>query len=319
MKTLGFVISEKENERRRAISFEGLSKIKNKNLVYFETGYGEILGFSDDDIVKQGFNVASRKEVLSCDIICDPKIGDADYISELKNQTLFGWIHATQNKDITDKIIAGKNTAIAWESFFEGFRHSFYKNNEIAGEAAVLDSIIHYGALPVQRQVAILGNGNIARGAYRILSLFGADITVYTSKMEDLFKKEMYNYDILVNAILWDPSRTDHIIYKKDLKKLKSNAMIIDVSCDRAGGVESSMPTTIENPTYTIDGVLHYVVDHTPSLLFKDATESISKEVVKYVDLLIEGKEQENKTLFKSIIIKSGKIIDEEINIVQNR
>ena len=85
---------------------------------------------------------------------------------------------------------------------------------------------------------------------------------------------------MVVNGVLWNKSREDHLIYRKDLKRMKNNAMIIDVSADTAGAIESSRPTGLEDPIYKLDGVLHYVVDHTPSIFFHSASESISKEVV---------------------------------------
>ena len=98
---------------------------------------------------------------------------------------------------------------------------------------------------------------------------------------------------------------------------MKKGAIIIDVSCDKNGGIETSIPTTIQKPTYIIDNVMHYVVDHTPTLLYKDATKSISNEVVKFLDDLIE--ENKNPILEDALVIKEGKIIDQEINKFQNR
>lgn len=113
------------------------------------------------------------------------------------------------------------------------------------------------------------------------------------------------------------PLEKDHIIYKKDLKRMKRNALIIDIACDRNGGVESSIPTTIENPIYTIDGVTHYVVDHTPSLFWKTATESLSEEFVKYIDGLIQ--DQPDDVLVKARNFDKGVILDDRINKFQKR
>ncbi|WP_206537432.1 hypothetical protein [Listeria cornellensis] len=95
---------------------------------------------------------------------------------------------------------------------------------------------------------------------------------------------------MIVNAVLWDTTRADHIICRSDLKRLKKNAMIIDISCDEAGAIETTIPTSFDNPTYVVDGILHYAVDHIPSLLFKSASCAISEEVSKYVDDMIENK-----------------------------
>ena len=68
---------------------------------------------------------------------------------------------------------------------------------------------------------------------------------------------------------------------------MRPGSLIIDIACDRCGGIETSVPTTIENPVYYIDGIAHYVVDHTPSLFWKTTSRSLSKEFCKYIDYLM--------------------------------
>ncbi|HAX53191.1 MAG TPA: N(5)-(carboxyethyl)ornithine synthase, partial [Lachnospiraceae bacterium] len=122
-----------------------------------------------------------------------------------------------------------------------------------------------------------------------------------------LLRRELPNYDVIVNAILWDSSRNDHIIYHEDLKRMKKGAMIIDISCDRNGGIESSIPTTIQDPVYSEGGILHYVVDHTPSLFYKTSSASISSAVYSYIDRLIEG--DINDVLRNALYAKNGVVI----------
>jgi len=318
MKTIGFPISTKENEKRRCLIPKHISSIKNKKSIYIETGYGNVLGFTDEDYNRAGVHIVTREEVLKKDIICDPKIGDAEYLSQLKDQIVFGWVHAVQNKNITEIMVKNKITAYAWEDMYDSGRHVFWRNNEIAGEAAIMHAYTLYGLFPYNTKVAILGRGNVARGALKILTLMGADVMVYTRKMEQLFRKEISKYDVIVNAILWDTSRKDHIIYKEDLKRMKKGALIIDISCDRNGGIETCIPTTIDNPTYVIDGITHYAVDHTPSLFYKTISESLSEIMIMYIDDLIEGN-MNNDVLNNSLIIDHGKIIDQRIILFQNR
>lgn len=319
MKTVGLPISKKENEKRRTLIPSDISQLRHPELITVEIGYGDVLGYTDDDYLKLGVKSASREEVLKRDIICDPKIGDAEYLEVLNGQTIFGWIHAVQNRDITDKIIASKLSGYAWEDMYEDGRHSFWRNNEIAGEAAVFHAYMCHGVFPYNTKAAVLGRGNIARGAIKTLNYMGASVMQYDRKTEHLFRKELGNYDVVVNAILWDTSRKDHIVYREDLKRMKKNALIIDVSCDRNGGIETSIPTTIESPTYQVDGITHYVVDHTPSLFWKTATESLSAEFVKYIDYLIEGKANENPVLLSCHNFEKGKILDDRINKFQGR
>lgn len=318
MKTMGFPISKKENEFRRALIPEDLKNIDHVEYLYIEKSYGEVLGYTDKDYSSYGVHIASREEVLSKDIICDPKVGDEEYLSNLKEgQTVFGWVHAVQNRDITDKLVVNELTAYAWEDMFEEGRHTFWHNNETAGEAAIMHAFQCYGKMPFNTKVALIGRGNVSRGALRVLTCLGADVTIYDRRTEKLFRKEMGKYDVIVNALLWDTNRTDHLIYESDLEKLRPNALIIDISCDLCGAIETSIPTTIENPVYIKSGIMHYVVDHTPSLFYKTATAGISAEVCKYVDQLIE--ERPGDVLQNALIISHGKIIDSRINEFQHR
>lgn len=318
MKTIGFPISRKENEKRRAIVPDHIKYISHPECLYFERGYGEVLGISDNEYKALGCNICSFEECLTKDVICDPKIGDADYLNLLHpGQTIFGWVHATQNRDITDKIINAGLTAFAWEKMYDTGRHVFWRNNELAGEAAVMHAFQCYGRMPYETKVAVIGNGNTARGAIKVLNMLGADVSQYTKRTETLLRSEISQYDVVVNCVLWDVKRKDHIIYKSDLKLMKNNAMIIDVSCDRAGGIETCTPTTIDDPTYVVDGVMHYAVDHTPALFFKTFSHNNSSIVYGYINELINS--DYGKVLSDSLIIENGKILDNEINEFQGR
>lgn len=316
-KSIGFPITDKEGEKRRSLIPSDISNIKNKTKIFVEDGYGDILGYSNDEYTKAGANIVSREVVLSKEVICDAKIGDAGYLKGLKNQTIFGWVHAVQNRSITDCLIENKLTAYAWEDMFEQGRHVFWRNNEIAGEAAVIHAYTLHGVFPYNTKVALIGRGNIARGALKILTFMGADVTVYDRRTEKLLRHEVGKFDVVVNAILWDTNRTDHIIYKSDLTKMKKGALIIDISCDRNGGIETSIPTTLDKPTYSVDGVIHYAVDHTPTLFYKTISASLSQVVSEYIDVIIEGRE--SQSLSQALVVKNGIILDKRINDFQGR
>ena len=98
---------------------------------------------------------------------------------------------------------------------------------------------------------------------------------------------------------------------------MKRGSMIIDVSCDRHGGIETCIPTAIEKPTYVVDGVIHYAVDHTPSLFYKTFSYDNSKIIYPYIEELMNG--NIGKVLKDSMIFENGAIIDQEIIKYQNR
>lgn len=318
MKTVGFPIPLKENEKRRAIIPHDLDKVSSISNLYFETGYGDVLGYSDDSYRAKGANICSRDEALRKDIICDPKVGDSEYLNNLKeNQIIFGWIHAVQNRAVTDILVKNKVTAIAWEDMEENGRHTFWRNNEIAGEAAIMHAYLLHGLFPYNTKVALIGRGNIARGALKILTVLGADVKVYERKTENLLRREIQEFDVVVNGVLWDTNRDDHILFEEDIKRMKNGSLIIDISCDRNGGIATSIPTSIENPTYTVEGVTHYVVDHTPALFFKTVSETLSASISRFLDALI--KDEKNETLESATIISSGIVKDEKIKKFQKR
>lgn len=312
MKTVGFLISHKNSERRRAVIPNDIKNIVNVQQLYFEQGYGDSVGYSDDEYKAFGVNVVSRDKVLNCDVLVDVKLGDADYFDEIKTpKMLVGWAHAVQNMEFTTRCIDAKHTVIAWEEIFEKGRYVFYRNREVAGEAAVLQAFRYSGRLPYDAKVAIIGNGQTAKGAFRVLASLGAEIDIYARKNEKQFRENMFDYDVIVNCVMWDTSRTDRLIYSSDIKKMRKGTLIIDVSCDPYLEIETSHPTTIENPVYEVDGVKHYAVDNTPAMYPVSVTKNLSKVFSKYIDQLITG--CISQSIKDACVIKNGNILDERI------
>ena len=312
MKTIGFVISHKNNERRRAILPCHIKNVKNKEMMFFEKGYGESIGVSDQEYIDAGVKVQCREDILKCDVITDVKLGDADYLEELDDRKiLFGWAHAVQGIPFNTVALNKDHTVIAWDEIFENGRYIFYRTREVAGEAAILHGFRYSGKMPYDCKVAIIGNGQTAKGALRILHGLGAEIDVFPRKFEGLFKKKMYEYDVIVNCVMWDTNRTDRLIYKEDLKKMKKGTLIIDVSCDPYLEIETSHPTTIDEPVYEVDGVIHYAVDNTPAMYPITVTKVLSEGISKYIDQIIEG--NYSQELNNAVVIEKGHIIDENI------
>lgn len=312
MHTMGLVISHKNNEQRRALLPGDLRRIQNVSQLFFEEGYGKALYIDDAAYVAAGARIVSREEALACDVICDVKLGDADYIPSLSApRLLFGWAHAVQMVDFTSEVLRGGHTVLAWEEIYENSRYVFYRNREIAGEAAVLHAFRYSGKMPYDTRVAVLGRGQTAKGALRILHGLGADVDMYTSKQENLFKKNMPDYDVLINCVLWDTNREDRIIYREDLKRLREGTLIVDVSCDPELEIETSVPTTIDAPVYTVDGVIHYAVDNTPAMFPHTATRALSEKLCTMIDPVLEGKAP--ACMKKAVVIRNGHILDENI------
>lgn len=312
MNTIGFLISHKNNEKRRAILPCDLSGLRNPKQLYFEEGYGLSVGYSDEDYQNYGVNVVPRNDVLKCDVIVDVKLGDADYLEQIDgSKILCGWAHCVQNIDFTSSVLNAGHSVLAWEEIYENGRYIFYRNREVAGEAAVLQAFRFSGRMPYDSKVAIIGNGQTGKGAFRILAGLGAEVDIYARKNEAQFRTNMGNYDVLVNCVMWDTHRTDRLIYREDLKRLRPGTLIIDVSCDPNLEIETSHPTTIDDPVYTVDGIVHYAVDNTPAMYPVTITSNLSHAFAPYIDMLVEGSYADN--LKKAFVIDKGHIVDKNI------
>lgn len=314
LKTIGFTLPRMNGERRVAILPADVSGLAHATSTHFENGYGQSLGITDSEYKRAGGHIVSRREALSCDVVCSPKPPNMDDLAVMsRGQSLFGWLHCVQDIDLTDMLIDRKITAIAWENMYEiGGRHSFWRNNQLAGEAAILGTICHVGrSVGEFKRAAIIGHGNCAAGAIRLLEQIGCHCTIYDRKSVADLPSEIGTYDIVVNAVKWDVLRESHLVTRADLANMRPGAVIVDVSCDEGMGIETSSVMTIENPVYVVDGILHYVVPNTASILHRSASESISAVVARYADTLIEGREC--KTIADAVAIRDGQIVDQLI------
>jgi len=308
MKTIAFIKSDKENENRRVLLPADIEKIDQPGYLFFENGYGDLLNIADEEFTRKGCHMVSREEALKKDVVVDPKIGDAKCLDSISDgATIFGWIHAERNQALADLLLRKNIRAVAWEYMHYKGEQVFKQNSVFAGMASVYNAYLLYGKLPIETKVAIIGNGNTARGAMHFLKALGADIDVYNRKNVGALNERLPKYDVIVNCVLWDLTREDHLISREDLNSMKKTAMIVDVSCDKNGAIETCIPTTIENPTYYENGILHYAVDHTPSLFHKTFSTYCSSLIQPYINDLIE--EKDNPILEEATVIKDGKIL----------
>lgn len=312
--TLGFPISHKENERRR-ITPETLFALTSEGVhCVVERGYGEALGYGDVELESHGITVASRSATLDSSVICDPKAGDGDYLPSLReDQVLFGWLHAVQGRETARELIRSGCTAVAWEDMFSQGRHVFWANNFLAGEAAIMHVSLLRGTSLRGAAAAVIGRGNVAQGAISALHRAGADVEFFGRGQEQGIRDHLCEFDLLVNAVLWDTTRTDHIITRENLSSMRRGSWIVDISCDRSGAIATCEPTTIENPTYSVDGIVHYSVDHTPSLLHVDASRAISAAAAPYLLALGHGGWREVSELRQAVVIEHHRAVDPRV------
>lgn len=360
--------SKKEDELRVPIHPEHLSRMPGKlrRQLIFETGYGERFGISDSELADQTGGLASRDELLeSMDttIIAKPMLADFEQLRE--GGVLWGYPHCTQQRQITQTAIDRKQTVIAFEDMFvwgpqgQVGRHTFYKNNEMAGYCAVIHALQlkgidgHYGN---QRKVIIFSFGAVSRGAIYALKAHGfRDITICIQRPDHEVREEVLDChyvalregvghearmlvvehdgserplsdlisesSIIINGTFQDTNNPIDFVIEEEKASLTPGCLIIDVSCDEGMGFYFAKPTSFKTPMFEVDKVDYYAVDHTPSYLWESASRSISAALVVYLAVIAGGPESwhTNDTIRRAINIEDGVIQKPEILAFQNR
>lgn len=369
MDTLGVIgTSKKEDERRLPIHPDHLLRLPQevRKQMIFEKGYGKPFNINDDEIKSLSGGVASRSELLSdvgSVILTKPMLADLEELKE--GGILWGYPHCTQQRAITQTAIDRKLTLIAFEDMFiwspsgQRGRHTFYKNNEMAGYCAVLHALQlkgidgHYGN---QRKVIIFSFGAVSRGAIYALKAHGfRDITICIQRPDHEVREEILDVhyvrirkgnegeprmlivehdgseralselisesDIIINGVYQDTKNPIDFVIYNEKSCLKKGCLIIDVSCDDGMGFYFAKPTSFKNPMFSVDQVDYYAVDHTPSYLWESATRSISAALIVHLPTVLEGREAWNKstTIKEAINIDRGVVQKNEILEFQNR
>ena len=369
IKQIGVIgTSKKQDERRFPIHPKHLLRIPEeiRQKLIFEEGYGVPFGIDDSEIAALTGGIATRHELLAdigSVIIAKPVLED---LEELKvGGILWGYVHCVQQQDITQAALERKQTLIAFEDMFvwssSGHigRHTFYKNNEMAGYCAVIHALQlkgidgHYGN---QRKTIIFGFGAVSRGAIYALKAHGfRDITICIKRSEEEVREEVLDCkyvriqeggmdearmmmvehdgtthpltdliseaDIIVNGTFQNTERPTDFVIESESECLKPNSLIIDVSCDEGMGFFFAKPTTFKKPMFKYKTTDYYAVDHTPSYLWESATRSISAALIVYLSTVLGGRDrwQESETIRQAINIDRGVIINPSILSFQNR
>jgi len=360
--------SKKEDERRVPIHPDHLQRLPEniRRKLIFEKGYGKPFDVEDEEIANQTGGMATRSEILAdigSVIIAKPVLED---LKELKvGGILWGYPHCAQQMQITQTAIDRKLTLIAFEDMFvwsptgQIGRHTFYKNNEMAGYSAVIHALQlrgidgNYGN---QRKVIIFSFGAVSRGAIYALKAHGfRDITICIQRPDHEVREEVLdvNYvrikrgegneprlkivehdgserplldlisesEIIINGTYQDANDPFNFVNEDEKSSLKPGTLIIDVSCDEGMGFYFAKPTSFKNPIISIDKIDYYAVDHTPSYFWESASRSISAAMIVHLPSVIAGRLSwaQNATIKNAINVDKGVVVKEAILQFQNR
>ena len=323
---VGLAKEVKNNEGRVALlPADAGELVALGHTVYFEKGCGVLSGIEDAEYCEYGAIQLDTHEALfeKSDLIIKVKeIVESEYSLLKDGQTIIGFFHLTADKKQTDLFLEKNITSIDYEYFKNpktGKRA--ITMSPIAGRLGMMQGFNYLcssnggkGVLPMgvpgvePANVTIVGAGDAGLGAIKVAVNMGANVTVLlrdVRKLEALendfgnqitykiLNRENVIYalkttDAFVNCMYWDKLRTDHLVYRKDLSYMKKGAIIVDISCDIAGGVETCRATTHDDPVYEVDGITHYCVDNIPGAVAYTSSKYICAQSFPFIKEIVE-------------------------------
>jgi alanine dehydrogenase len=310
--------------------------------VTIESGAGEGAGFENDEYVKAGARIeAERKRIFdSSDMIVKVKEPQSEEYDLLHaDQILFTYLHLAADREQLDALFARKIKGVAYETIrlSDGTLPCLKPMSEIAGRLSVQEGAkylekpfggrgVLLGGVPgVQRgKVCILGGGVVGANAAKMAVGLGAQVTVLDvssarlAYLDDIFRGQLATLyategnvaqavaesDLVIGAVLIPGAQTPRLVRREHLKTMKRRSVIVDVSVDQGGCVETTRPTTHDEPTFEVDGIVHYCVANMPGAV--SLTSSTLGYGLKIADLGLEEALRKNPDLKQGLNVYRG-------------
>jgi alanine dehydrogenase len=336
---IGIPKETKKNEFRVALVPEHAAQLtKLGHTVFVEKGAGAGCKFSDVDYEKAGAQI--KDSVYDSEMIVRVKEPLLNTIR--KNQIVMGYLHIEkgQNPPLLNKLLNQNTTSYAYEEIKDNKGERLVNLGVEAGIVGMYEGLRLYGKILERNNISnilkylkpskdyfsvekifttlsksniengvnvyIFGKGTVSKGAQEILKYSSIKANVLYRNKTAFIEKYLPKADIIVNAIDWYPGEP-HIIKRDMLKLMKKTAVIVDISCDTNGGIETCIPTTWENPTYSVEGVTHFCVDNLPSAIPRDASIHLSEMILPHVIKVAEDNDYSNGLMTKKGIFEYAK------------
>ncbi len=288
-------------------------------LVEREAGLGS--GFSDGQYSAAGAQIAATAQEIyaKTELIVKVKEPQPHELALLREgQTVFTYFHFAASRELTVRCLEAGITAVAYETLQDahGRLPLLTPMSEVAGKMCVHEGAkylerpmmgrgILLGGVPgvAPANVLILGGGVVGTNAARIAAGMGANVTIMDIDLDrlryldeimpanvttiycDPHAVEQYaiDADLIIGAVLIPGGRTPVLIARPLLKKMKTGSVIVDVCIDQGGCVETCRPTTHHDPTYVVDGVVHYCVTNIPGAVSRTSSQALCNATLPYV------------------------------------
>jgi len=341
----------KDHEYRVSVTPDGVQALRHAgHEVLVEPSAGVGSGYTDEQYRQGGARIASSKEALFKDAALIVKVKEPQ-LSETclfrPRQVLFTYLHLASSAELTKALLEADITAIAYETIEakDGMLPMLKPMSEIAGKMSVQVGARYLEATQGGRgllvggvpgvdpaKVVVLGAGTVGSAATRIAVGMGAQVTVINLDIErlryldDLYQgrivtrastqaaieENVLTADLLIGAVLVPGARAPKLVSRTLVAKMKPKSVIVDVAVDQGGCIETSRPTTHSDPTYMMEGVLHYCVANMPGIVPRTSTQALTNATLPYLLTLaasgVDAAVRADAGLAKGVNLSQGKV-----------
>lgn len=322
--------------------------------VKVQTQAGLRIGYSDGMFESAGATIVnSAEDVYDSEMIIKVKEPqESEYTLLRKGQILFCYLHLAPDPIQTKALIDSEVIAIAYETVTDaqGRLPLLIPMSEIAGRIAIqvgatclqmnhggkgvlLGGVA--GVLPAQ--VAVIGGGAVGTEAARMAMGLGASVTIIDNDLNRLraldalfgphlrtqystsafIEETVTRSDLVIGGVLIPGKTAPKLVTRNMVEQMSAGSVIVDVAIDQGGCVETARPTTHDDPTYIVDGVIHYCVTNMPGACARTSTQALTNATMDYA-LLIANKGYrkallENKGLSQGLNVFFGQVTNEYV------
>ncbi len=310
-----------------------------------EQGAGVLSGYSDEDYRNAGASIVADPQTLFAEAQLIIKVKEpqpSEWPLLRADHLLFCYLHLAAEAELQQALLDIGLTAVGFETVAEGRRLPLLAPmSDIAGRVAVQvgAQLLHHpmggrglllGGLPAAERghVVILGAGVAGSNAARLAASLGARVTVFDRDRHKL--EQMHDYganvtalypfahdmqeavksaDLLIGAVLIPGARAPHLISAEDVRQMQPGSVVIDISVDQGGCIETIRPTTYADPTFVWEGVTHFGVTNMPGAVPRTASQALSAALIPYASRLAREGWQEDAALNAGINLAAGKLV----------
>jgi alanine dehydrogenase len=320
---IGIVKEIKDKENRIALTPTAVAKlVRAGHRVQVQIAAGQESGFIDEKYLNVGAEIGTAEQVWDAELVIKVKEPLRSEYAYLHQQILFTYLHlAGAPRELTETLVANKTTAVAYETVEDdqGRLPLLAPMSAVAGNMATLMGSyylasfnqgkgVQLGSVLGQKhgKVVVIGDGIVGQHAAKVASGMGAHVVVLGKNegRASQLKRDISNdiefiisepetvaaqvktADLVVGAVLCHGEKAPHVVTEEMVKTMQRGSVIVDVSIDQGGCVETSRPTSHSDPIYIQHGIIHYCVANMPGAFPKTATIALSDTIMPYVSRL---------------------------------